>query len=153
MSAYIVERVHIDYLVCAALYMRTGIQGLKMCWQRNGQRIELTEDNATEIGQMLWDENFKSVRHRYEDIPLDDLGGYMGESKYKFGCDRGVFEEYDPVQVIKACHCLDYQSCEHPEWDESEAHVFIGSLESRAIREIPGYEEAEWGAPKQEEGN
>ena len=147
MSAYIVDRAHIDYLICAAMYMETRCQGLKMTWYPAGRRQELTGENATQVGQMLWDENFRSVKYRYEDMPLDDLGGYCGESKYRFG-GRGAFEKYDPVQVIKACNCLDYQSCEHPEWKASEAHAFINALIARAICEIPGYEEAEWGAPR-----
>ena len=98
MSAYIVDRAHIDYLVCAALYMRTEIHGLKMRWQRNGRRIELTEANATEVGQMLWDECIKSVQHRYHEVSVHQLPGPNGDSfEYKFRCR--LTQPYDPVQV------------------------------------------------------
>ena len=147
MSAYIVDRAHIDYLICAALYMRTRIHNDRHTWHHNGQHHELIPANVNDVGQMLWDENFKSVKYRYEETPLDDLAGYGGESKYEFG-GRGAFEKYDPVQVIKACNCLEYQSCEHPEWEASEAHAFINALIALAICEIPGYEAAEWGAPR-----
>jgi hypothetical protein len=46
--------------------------------------------------------------------------------------------------VIKAADCLDYQSCEHPEWDKSEAKQLLDAIRAAAISKLPGYEEAEW---------
>jgi hypothetical protein len=63
MSAYIVSRKHIHYLVTAAAQY-----GL----------IRLREQDKT--GQMLWDENIKSVQYRYHNEPVEDLPGPCKET-------------------------------------------------------------------------
>jgi len=49
-----------------------------------------------------------------------------------------------PVAVLKACDGYEYQACEHPGWEASEAHAYINALRRRAIHALPGYDEAAW---------
>jgi hypothetical protein len=55
-----------------------------------------------------------------------------------------------PIEIIKAVHCLQYQSCEHEEWQTSEAAQNCHQIVHQAASLLPGYEAAPWGiAPDQ----
>ena len=58
MSAYIVNRETIQYLVQSGL--EAGYQhrlSRRMRWYHDDKSHWLDDNNATEVGQMLWDEN------------------------------------------------------------------------------------------------
>lgn len=157
-SAYIVEKQHIIYLVAAAM-SRPISQG-RMSWswkdetkptQRAHAQLGACDyQKAVEVANMLWCENIKSVSHRYPNESSDTLPGPADTDfvvkSYDF--TRTHFDRFDPVQVLKSCSCYEYQSCEHPEWEDSEAHAFIETLRSYAIHALPGYDDAAWGAPE-----
>lgn len=153
MSAYIVEREHIDYLVGAAL---AEAKLCRMKWLQDGELVEITKETADQLGQMLWDENIKSVKCRYSGESVETLPGSEGGSHvYRF---RDRFRQtgaFYTVQVAKAIHCLNYQSCEHDGWEASDAHAFLKVLEASVTAgmpypasETPGYSEAKWGPPR-----
>lgn len=159
MSAYIVERNHILYLVEAALHWANPYG---FSW-RDGQaeeghvRKEMRGgdlEKAVEAANMLWRENVKSVKHRYRGEQTDTLPGSIGtdEEHVITMADMGNGElrwsEFDCAQVFKAADCYAYQTCEHEDWPKSEAYSFIESLRGSAWHALPGYEAAEWGAPK-----
>jgi hypothetical protein len=52
--------------------------------------------------------------------------------------------EVEPVQVLKAIKCYEYQSCEHPSWEDSEARSWCNHLRLAAIEHLPGFEAAKW---------
>jgi len=157
MSAYVVERHHIVYLVEAAMHpWAIADAGISWAWDIDHEagtykRGEIRPGNyarAVEVAQMLWDENVRAVRIKYPDT--DALPGPIGED-YKItqqDFSGALWQRIDPVQVIKACDCYEYQSCEDPDYYQTEAAAFIRSLRKRAINYLPGYDEAEWGAPK-----
>lgn len=74
----------------------------------------------------------RSVNYRYDE---DDW-----EPPYLF---RPLPGTPDALVVLKAIDCLEYQSCEHPGWLDSEARVFYQALRRAAITELPGYSDAE----------
>lgn len=121
MSAFNIGHKHIDYLVTAAIRY-------DLYWGPEGHKVIY----PNEVGRMLIEENQNSVNHRYR---TDDR-----PAPYTF---REVLE-IEPVQIIKAINCLEYQSCEHPGWDKSEAWYFCRALKSIAISLLPGYQEAKW---------
>ena len=125
MSAWIVTKAHIDALMTAALDYGAI----------NGYGTHKSElDEADKIGAMLWRENHKSVNHRYnENIPVP-------EYHYQ---RRAV--PLTPVEVVKAVHCLEYQSCEHKGWERSKARKFLQILTNAVLHKLPGYEAAPWG--------
>lgn len=160
MSAFIVDNRHIAYLIAAGLRRN---QNGPLCWlvplpvpaeayqrgepwgpesvpYRQMARRELTRDTADAVGHMLLAENFNSVNHRYAEEGEP-------ETFFEYIEPRVTADGFAPAQVLKAIHCLEYQSCEHPEWEQSEAHAFLKALEARIIRTIPGYEAAAWGPP------
>ena len=140
MSAYVVDRKHIDYLVNTASNWRT----MKVWDDELGEWVTLTKK---ELGQMLWDENVKSVSSRYEECDPFNLPGCTGDAPYLYE-ETSTHWPLDLPQIMKACHCLEYQSCEHPEWSDSKAKAFLEGLCKKAEQCLPGYEDAEWGAPE-----
>jgi len=103
-------------------------------------------ETLAKLGQMLWDENRASVEHRYPDCEGNDLPGPVG-CNFTYGTHEIAMGKpsYSPVEILKACHCLEYQSCEHPGWTESEARGVLADVREAQERLVPGYEEAEWG--------
>src|SRR3989304_446422 len=98
----------------------------------------------TETGQMLLTENIRSVGHRYEDSEITELPGrvdceYMIPYRYRVPARVPT-----AVETIKLVHCYRYQTCEHPGWEQSDAHGFCDALEAAAIDALPGYGEAPW---------
>lgn len=119
MSAFIVDKHHIDHIVTTA------------------NRWEMREANTPdELGRTLWTENVKSVAYRYSE-PTD-----MTEAaEYRWPVFGRVLK---PVEALKAINCLEYQSCEHPAWQTSEARRFCESFKAEAIGRLDGYSEAPW---------
>lgn len=157
MSAYVVDRDHIRFLVAAADRLRPFANCTFNWYSKDkGRRLSLRQDmDLSEFGQMLWDENIKSIVAKYPDckgeggeLKYENMPGPIGEVfLYQHPRELG-WSHIDPVAVLKACSCYAYQSCEHDEWEESEAHAAIMSLEHTAINCLPGYDRAQWGAPQ-----
>lgn len=139
MSAFIVGKVHIDALVQAGL---TFSRHDRMRWYlpaSGTQRCyhELDHTTVDAVGRMLWAENVTSWRYRYPDGPLVAEG-----TDYTFPVTRA--KRLSAVETLKAVSCYEYQSCEHPGWETSEAKAFCDALRMRAIHGLPGYEDAAW---------
>lgn len=162
MSAWVVNKRHIDLLVRAAeCYGKQGGQGSRMQWWQvdedgnyaGWRYLEASEDDRDEyytlsqLGQMLVSENVRSVHHRYpdDDPDLGELPGpidayYMGPYVYS---DPG--KVLTPGELFKALDCYDYQTCEHDGWRKSEAFAFCVQLRDAACRKVSDYEDAPWG--------
>lgn len=124
MSAWIVDRNHLDLLLTAAID-----------WD------VITADQADAIGRMLWKENLTSVAYCY---PHDRDGDRPGPDGFR---DRDV-DTYqhrpypgriDPEVVATAAHSLRYQSCGHPGWLDSTAMQWLNRLHQLATDRIPAY--------------
>lgn len=149
MSAFIVDKDHIIYLVSAALNYASSWHG-SFSWYHNGQRGEIRSgdyERAADAANMLWRENIRSVSHRYPNESSATLPGPRGETFEITARDIPHFVRVESVQVLKSCSCFEYQSCEHDEWEKSEVFAFIQSLKDSAINALPGYDKAKWGAP------
>ncbi len=152
MSAFEVDKTHIDVLISAALQ---GSHGGPLYWYHgeipntmpgealpshenylerlNTTRREVTSDNAGMWGALLVAENRRSVNHRYNE---DEI-----EEPYEFTRYAGTF---NAVAILKAISCYEYQSCEHPEWEASEAKSFCDALRTDQIHKLTGYDKAPW---------
>lgn len=102
MSAWIVSKAHIDALVNAGI--RYGIT---------------TVADVHETGQMLWRENHRSINYRY------DKRGRTPQ--YRF---TGTEMPLHPIVILKLLHCFEYQSCERPDWEKSQACRWVARLEA-----------------------
>ena len=154
MSAYIVDKNHVVYLVSMAVHRAIthgsdfvvylddetqpyGVRPLKIApYDFNAQAAMATK---------LWQQNAKSVNARYRES--SEIERFVVKPS-----EFGKFYEFDAIQLLKSINCLEYQSCEHGGWKKSEARTFLKALESRAILALPGYDAAKWGAPEPRNG-
>jgi len=130
MSAYIVEQQTIGFIVQSAI----GYGLIK-------------RGEAIKTANMLWKENKKSIEYRYSHS--DDLKEYSKIGRFRAFGHLGTFKEFVPLQVINSCNNLDYQSCEHPTWRDSDACKLLDIIIAKANRlskKIVG--EPIWGSPK-----
>jgi hypothetical protein len=154
MSAYTVTENHIIYLVAAALSrrIRRGCHN-RFSWVQVKYPGDVTHhiidagemETVAEFASELWQENVRSVNYRYQNDQAD-LTTYVIDP-YKVD-DLLHAWDFDPLEVLKAIDCLEYQSCEHPEWEASKAWSFLNRLRRACISSLHGYSEATWGAPK-----
>jgi hypothetical protein len=119
MSAFIVSHDHINAMVTAAC-------GCFLGW------------DLTTAPQVLLDENVASVECRYG----------AGEAA-KFGVPltirfKSCRKPLSAVQVLKLCHCYEYQSCEHRGWKTSKARQMVEALKHAVTSKLPGYADADW---------
>jgi hypothetical protein len=134
-SAFLVSAEHIGaivrwYFVDAPAY------------HRSGEPI----DPAAVLAELAR-ENCRSVHYRYpDDAPGEDLPGPIGNDGRPVVCDPDLrtYPALSPIAVVKLCQSLEYQSCEHPQWEKSQAKRYLDAIVSVAITQIPGYEAAEW---------
>jgi hypothetical protein len=139
MSAFLVSKTHIDLLVHAGLtYPRSG----NLRWADPDYSLGqgLTEQTADITGQMLWDANRRSVNHRYRETEV------APRYTYEPLADRGFIIE--AACVFKALSCYDYQACEVPDWERTQAFNFCAALRELAAIWVPRYESMPWGIDK-----
>ncbi|MCX6021872.1 MAG: hypothetical protein NTZ05_09110 [Chloroflexi bacterium] len=158
MSAFVVNPAHITALLAVAMHgpadqatpRNPGASAFSgvFTWYAfnsyvagNWEQLRLDLNNADAIGQMLWDENRKSVTRRYQPRPALAEALAAAEEPYHY---RRPTKEPTIAGALKAIRCLEYQSCEHPEWEQSAAHAFCENLRLRLIEALPGYDDAAW---------
>lgn len=167
MSAYVVDKATIDAIVHAAITARSsfgpfayyhGDQTLhgSSCWcrGRHDSRTpwhDVTEATASAVGQMLWDANIASVNYRYPDTVGNDAA--LPSRK---GHDTGVSYTYPERALLlapppdvgfaaKQLSCFNYQTCERPDYEQSEAFAFVQALREALLKRLQTYQSAPWG--------
>ena len=127
MSAWIVSKRHIDYMVTAVI------------------RAELTAMSPDEIGRMLWRECLASVACRY---PNDGDGERPGPMDFRDSdVDTYTWQEtplLTPGGLAKTLGCYSYQSCEHPGWEASEACALVTKIKD-SLGDVAYDESVPWG--------
>jgi hypothetical protein len=86
----------------------------------------------TEIGQVLVNENYRSVNHRYH------------EQTAAFDFKLQDTDAYKPVDVLSLLDCYDYQSCETDDYYKTPAADVINAIRKAAIKALPGWEDGPW---------
>jgi hypothetical protein len=126
MSAFIVTDTHINALVRYASRHK-----ITVAYGNPTMRLNVSA-HEQEVAQLLIDENIKSVNYRYSEAETSLI-------EY----DRGA-PILSAIEAIKAAQCLRYQSCEHPEYENSLADKFIEAIIADAIPRLEGYDSAQW---------
>jgi hypothetical protein len=136
MSAYLVGPEHISILLWAG-HERFHRPGHKLTWEfDNPTRVhQLTEDNLTQVGQMLVDANNASVNYRYSE----------SLQPYEYRYARPRFTSWSLVEILKTLECYEYHASERRDWPTSEAYAFCRALQTQLGQAIPGYDSAPWG--------
>lgn len=83
---------------------------------------------AQEIADALKRENIKSVNYRYNE-----------KTRFK-KCDLSKAEVLQPEDVVSLCDCLDYQSCEHPDYKPG----MLAVIRASALRASGGHKSELW---------
>ena len=102
---------------------------------------------ATLYADTLYRENVRSVEHRYPNSARDDLPGPVADVGHVDISSRDLMKTglaLKPVQLLKLCACVAYQSCETDDWESTVAFALLQSIKDAAIRALPGYEDAAW---------
>jgi hypothetical protein len=145
MSAYIVRKAHIDAIVTFAVGGQRRVGTVKRMAEDADQAKYVSSSDYTpsQIGAALWAENHASVDYRYSETT--PVPAYVFRPKCHGGTCTKPTRQLTPLDVIKLCQSLKYQSCEHPGWEASFAHDFLNRVISAAIAALPGYDNAFWG--------
>lgn len=128
MSAYVVNPDTIDMLASAAARWNITVQ-------TDAETVYNGRTSAAAIASLLHAENVKSVNYRY-----------CENSDASHDYRPVVADAFTAVEVMRAASGLRYQSCEHPDYQESPAAMVLDAIERAAIRNLPGYDDAprEW---------
>jgi hypothetical protein len=105
--------------------------------QRITHPVTREQVSPVDVASILYAENVASVNYRYDestDATLPSPAFYR-------------FTQIPALHILSCLNCLEYQSCEHPEWNESVAAQLLNQIRRAAIRALPGYEHAPWGLP------
>jgi hypothetical protein len=118
MSAFVCNNYHISAL---AHYAAT--QELRY---RHNNKTKVATDAAI-IGLILHKENVRSFNYRYNaTTPTTD-----------FTFDPTVkARSFHASEIIAAVDCLEYQSCERPDWEKSEAKAILTTILAKAADEF-----------------
>lgn len=83
-----------------------------------------TAYSAEQIGQILLDENVRSLVARYGE----------GDAKQAHTIDMGkIYYDANPDELIKMARGYAYQACESDDWKTTEAHGLIESLQEHLL--------------------
>ena len=138
MSAFMVHPEHLKELAAYAggigtFGVRVTASWLEDIMGRHGISLPRPWTTLDAVAEILRAENARSVAYRYGEEPsTETVRAEMRPPRL------------GPVAILKMLACLEYQSCECPDYRESAAHQLIERLRVLAISELDGYEDAPW---------
>lgn len=154
MSAYICDVDHIKALAIFAARRDGGYgscsRNVEPCYLVNADaRATATNGDAeiaTYYAETLYQENIRSVRSRYPGDKWSELPGPIEKPLHIIVTIREMTtaRRVEPVAILKAVSCLDYQSCETENYKETLGYQLLDMIRTAAIHALPGYEEASW---------
>ncbi len=134
MSAFLVTPEHIQAIVAYSLH------------EARDYTPPMPGDRMAAI---LAKENINSVRYRYQERLTDRTE--QEDADYIQACARpwlegtsGKVPVRETIEVLKLMDSLDYQSCEHPDWETSDAYRLLNRIRMQAIPRLPGYAISPW---------
>lgn len=151
MSAFMVSKSHIDALV-AIIDEGPAKSGITIQeWKNSIDYAKILPENSVnplnDLGDMLVRENLSSIHCRYPDSarnPENTPGPVELYWAKEYVYQRPA-RVPNVVEAFKVIDCYDYQSCEHPAWETSEAKKICDKLRTMLIPALPGYDAAPWG--------
>lgn len=94
---------------------------------------------ASVYADMLFNENVRSVQCRY---PQDKRSDYPLHLFVNARDAAGRLAHVPAISILKMCDCLEYQSCETDDYEQTTAYRLLDNIRRHAIRSLPGYEAA-----------
>jgi hypothetical protein len=105
--------------------------------------------DASKIARTLAKQNVASIKALYGDEWQEDFAAYVQDCTLpaRLRALELAALSLPPERVYGLCACYDYQACETPNWQSTEAHAAINALRSYEIDRlaqrynlIPGWE-------------
>lgn len=130
MSAYICSDKHIAAIAWTAARQHGP----------GSPRIDLNEyiDNF----KKLYEANVQSVNYRYNETT--DTACEASQIPTARKDKKWQLTNYNEVQVMKLCHCWEYQSSELPNYEITKGYEVMQRALKNASQRLPGYDDAEW---------
>ena len=138
MSAFIVSNKTITAIVTAMQHKRFSTDLIN---PKTGEVIN-ARTNPQKYGQILLDENYRSVNFRYDENRKPHT--FYMEYKKREG---GYRDEFTLGEMYGSIQCYMYQTCETPDWDGSDIYYAMLSLKddiAKRMAEKLG-DEIKWG--------
>lgn len=142
MSAFVVSHKHINTILTFAATRKN--YAVEVRHLSDGSSLDLSDRaDLQKAADILYGQNVRSVSHRYNDEPANQLPGVITEVGHAITY-RMILPTESAVQIIKACDCLGYQSCETDDWEQTDAYKIMTAIRERATEAIPGMDSAKW---------
>lgn len=110
--------------VCTDKHIATLVIGINLLRYR-----PLPQETLQEHANLLMRENIRSVNYRYNE-----------RTKFapvKFEVDPAVVAAmYTAADLNQLARCLDYQSCERPDWERSKAYALLNEMRVIALEQM-----------------
>lgn len=120
MSSFHVSDLHINALLSWSRIHRPILTG--------NTRYDLTQsEDYGRVGAILRDCNNASMDARYHDEPV----GYLPKTF--------DVSQLSAINIVSACDCLAYQSCEYDGWETSDGKKMVDQIKDSATMLVPGY--------------
>lgn len=135
MSVMMLSQEHTNVMVWAATHFTDGY----VFEYRNALghwEVTTRERNRDELGQTLVDTN---------------AGAYLvcnasaEPTYYEYTYSQPVRTDWEVLDVLKAVGCYEYQACEAPDWEGSDAQRICQKLTKALILRLPGFDDSPWG--------
>jgi hypothetical protein len=120
MSSYIVSDKHINTLISWA-----GGHGV---WFES----KYVSERPAELAQLLYAANVKSVNERYDD---------ENDDAFTF---QHIKVDLPALHICSLANGLEYQCVDASNYEGSRADQLIRAIKDKAVRDIPGYDDAPW---------
>jgi hypothetical protein len=149
MSAFICGPDHFKALAIFAAERGRHGRNVDPRYVEGCAQLELYRDLelASAYADILYAENIRSVLKRYPNDDEESAPGPIEKPKnIKVTARDAAAPKYKlkPVDLLKMCDCLEYQSCETKDWETTPAYRLLNAIRKAAIHALPGYEDAPW---------
>ena len=142
MSSFIVSPEHLRALVLAGLAGQFQDGAMRWYWDDDTRSGVLDSETVARVFEMLYRANVEAVEYHYGVDNPDGLPGYIGPNPYRFA-PASRFTP-DPIAILKAVACYEYQASDAPTWNASAARDFCQALRLRMIHRLEGFDDAPW---------
>ena len=134
MSAYLCNPE--DFALLAAYALKPGAP---RHFVNLAKKEYIDVEDAFDIAMILANENINSLEYRYPNY--GPAGGFICGTLGEFLAEVRLaaakrYDYNDLVKIKEVLHCFDYQSCEHPEYRQSDAYHLVRCIKDQLLSEF-----------------
>lgn len=140
MSAYQVHPDTIDLIISAARSYNTGFRPRQHTTPPYSAGFWNARTDAQAMADCLWAANAASVAYRYR-----ETAEVLPYTFRPVSLEHVALGDNPHALVLAAIRCLRYQSCEVPDYDETDAARLLDAIEREAVGKLAAVVYAPWG--------